>query len=118
MRSFSEDNQECTVISKDVCFTGQIKGTGKIIICGFINGEIQFVGDVYIERGGSVEGIVLADNLLMNGDLVGNVKIINHLSLEKYSKMQGDANINNLSIEEGAIYSGHICMNELKKINH
>lgn len=110
MKSFSEDNQECTVISSVARFSGVINGSGRIVVRGFVNGEIKFAGEINIELGGKVEGKMSADNLLVNGNMVGNAKVANQLSLRKASKMEGDAEVGKLSVEEGAEYCGKISM--------
>ncbi|MDP3244178.1 MAG: polymer-forming cytoskeletal protein [bacterium] len=110
MKSFGKNNPDLTVINSVARFSGEIKGFGRIEVWGFVNGKIQFDGDVNIEPGGRVEGNILANNLLVNGSVVGNTKVFNRLSLGKSSKMQGDADINKLLIEEGAVYCGRISM--------
>lgn len=110
MRSFNQDNSESTIINSVTQFKGIIKGTGKICVQGVVQGEIVTEGEVNIEPNGRVEGHITATNVIVHGHLVGNIKIFNSLFLAKSSKMEGDADIGKLSVEEGAIYCGKISM--------
>ena len=68
----NENASAITIISKSASFIGDISSSEKIIIHGEINGNISANnGVVFIDKGGVVNGSVLCEKLILNGELQG-----------------------------------------------
>lgn len=60
------------IILKNILFVGDISFGEKIIIYGKINGNININnGVVFIDKGGVVNGRVLCEKMILNGELYG-----------------------------------------------
>ena len=64
-----ESDSTTTIISKNTSFVGDISSGEKIIIHGKINGNINTNnGVVFIDKGGVVNGRVLCERRILNGE--------------------------------------------------
>lgn len=111
MKSLLRDNLPLmTVINGKARLTGDVSGVGKIVVQGVVQGDIAIEGEVSIEPNGGVEGNITAENVKLQGLLVGNADVSNRLLLGMSSKMKGDACVGKLLVEEGAGFWGKISM--------
>lgn len=95
-----------TLIGKNTCFEGIIKGEGTIRLDGKIIGEVIVSGNVVVGEGGSIKGNVTADNVHSAGIVEGNITANSQLHLTSTSKLVGDMTVKNVVIDEGAVFSG------------
>lgn len=99
-----------TVISKDVTLQGTVQASGVLRIDGKIEGRIDTQGDVIVGKDGVVIAQVSAKNVVVAGQLQGDVDVSGRLQILPGGKLFGDAKVSVLVVEEGAIFKGQCDM--------
>lgn len=107
-RSISRSNTNAkmpSLIGSGLSITGNLKGDSEIQIDGNVEGNIKCriltIGEV-----GKVNGKVNADEVVISGTFVGQIKAI-AVSLTDSARVQGDITVREaLSIESGAQFEG------------
>lgn len=109
---FKKDNMEVpsdkvnTIIGKDTYFNGTINGKGLIRIDGEAEGIITNQGDVVVGEGGRVSVEIKARNITIAGGFEGSLEAEGKLELKRTAKALGTFKANVLVVEEGAVLSG------------
>ncbi|QOH78247.1 polymer-forming cytoskeletal protein (plasmid) [Escherichia coli] len=102
----NENASAITIISKSASFIGDISSSEKIIIHGEINGNISANnGVVFIDKGGVVNGSVLCEKLILNGELHGEC-CCSVLDVYENGFLQGDVSYRELEIRNGGCIIG------------
>ncbi|UYV35848.1 polymer-forming cytoskeletal protein [Rhodobacteraceae bacterium D3-12] len=95
-----------SVLSADLHITGNLKTTGDIQIEGTVEGDIRAhlltVGD-----GATVKGEVIADDVVVNGRIVGRVRGLK-VRLTSTARVEGDIIHKTIAIESGAHFEGSV----------
>ena len=95
-----------SVLSADLHITGNLKTTGDIQIEGTVEGDIRAhlltVGD-----GATVKGEVVADDVVVNGRIVGRVRGLK-VRLTSTARVEGDIIHKTIAIESGAHFEGSV----------
>jgi cytoskeletal protein CcmA (bactofilin family) len=90
--------------------------SGKLIfnepvrIEGFFRGEVNSSHLVVIDEQGMVEGRVKAGRLAVLGELRGDIIECSRVYLGPHARVWGDIKADNLTISEGAYFSGNVRM--------
>jgi cytoskeletal protein CcmA (bactofilin family) len=96
-----------TFIGSDAFFEGTLSCTGGIRIDGRFKGRIQCDGSLVISDAGEVEGEIVADRVVVAGELAGNVTARECLHVGKSGKVYGDIFATQLVMEPGGIFEGN-----------
>lgn len=99
-----------TIIGKETNFQGKIVANGTLRVDGRLEGEIASQGDVVIGEGARVVAQVQARNLLIAGEIKGNVKAAGRVELAATAKVEGDLQVGTLVVEDGAVFLGACTM--------
>lgn len=101
-----------TVLGKNVEVEGTLTFTEALKIDGRFQGKILCnQGKLHIGPQGSVEADLNAlTDLLVEGQLKGDVHISGHCALCKGAKIEGNVTAHSMSIEEGATIMGQLCI--------
>ncbi len=95
-----------SVLSSDLHITGNLKTTGDIQVEGTVEGDIRAhlltVGD-----GATVKGEVVADDVVVNGRIVGRVRGLK-VRLTSTARVEGDIIHKTIAIESGAHFEGSV----------
>lgn len=95
------------IISKDNCIVyGQIKGQGQI-------DSVLMVGE-----NGSWEGDFTASDVIVSGNVNGNVSVENKLEITRTARINGKLSCPVVAIEEGAVHIGEINMGKVREMVH
>jgi cytoskeletal protein CcmA (bactofilin family) len=97
-----------TVIGASIKVKGNFHGQGNIIIEGTLEGSLKTDASIFIGEKARVIASVEARDLIVNGEIKGNVNIKNYLSLGSTAKINGDVQYGELSIEKGAAINGQL----------
>lgn len=97
-----------TVIGASIKVKGNFHGQGNIIIEGTLEGSLKTDASIFIGEKAKVVASVEARDLIVNGEIKGNTKVKNYLSLGGTAKINGDIQYGVLSIEKGAIINGQL----------
>ena len=102
-----------SIIDQGLVVTGDIFGEDTLTIKGTVKGTVVLQkGDVHIEQGGFVEGGVFAENIIVHGEVHGNVTALTSLHITVSSKILGNMKAAKIAIDDGAMFSGGMEIHE------
>ena len=97
-------------IGQGVNVSGKLIFNEPIRIEGTFRGEVNSASMVVISEGGAVEGRVKAARLVVLGELRGDIVGSVRAYLGARARVYGDINAENLTVCEGAYFSGNVKM--------
>ena len=95
-----------SLLSKKVKFEGDIQGEENLRVEGHFKGTIKVVGDFLVGQSGVVEAEVEAENIVIQGQITGNVMARKQLEIQSSGQLLGDCQAKSIDIREGAIFEG------------
>ncbi|TRD23090.1 bactofilin family protein [Palleronia caenipelagi] len=95
-----------SVLSSDLVIKGNLKTTGDIQIEGNVEGDIR-AHLLTIGEGAVVKGEVLADDVVVNGRVIGRVRGLK-VRLTSTARVEGDIIHKTIAIESGAHFEGSV----------
>ncbi|QPM89890.1 bactofilin family protein [Pseudooceanicola algae] len=95
-----------SVLSSDLHISGNLKTTGDIQVEGTIEGDIR-AHLLTIGEGATVRGEVTADDVVINGRIVGRVRGLK-VRLTSTARVEGDIIHKTIAIESGAHFEGSV----------
>jgi cytoskeletal protein CcmA (bactofilin family) len=95
-----------SLLSRNVKIEGEIEGPENLHVEGYIKGSIKLSGDIFIGNTGIVEADVEANNIVIQGELTGNVLARKQLEIHPSGKLIGDCSAASIDIKEGAVFEG------------
>ncbi len=106
------DEKVETLVGASTSINGKLRAEGTIRIDGVVEGEIQTAGNVIIGRGGKVMASVVAANVMVAGQVKGNINATHRLEIVASGKVWGDITVASLLIEEGGVFRGQSVMKD------
>jgi cytoskeletal protein CcmA (bactofilin family) len=100
--------QKSTVLGSDDVLSGrlQLRGGGKLL--GNFSGHIECDGDLLIGPDAHVEADVRTVGVTISGFLRGNVVAVGRLKITNTGRLEGDAKVGALVVQEGGVHHGVI----------
>ncbi|MCV2891919.1 bactofilin family protein [Lentibacter sp. XHP0401] len=95
-----------SVLSSDLHVTGNLRTTGDIQVEGTIEGDIR-AHLLTVGEGATVKGEVIADDVVVNGRIVGRVRGLK-VRLTSTARVEGDIIHKTIAIESGAHFEGSV----------
>ena len=95
-----------SILSSDLTVKGNLKTTGDIQIEGMIEGDIR-AHLLTVGEGATVKGEVMADDVVVNGRVVGRVRGLK-VRLTSTARVEGDIIHKTIAIESGAHFEGSV----------
>jgi cytoskeletal protein CcmA (bactofilin family) len=95
-----------SLLSKSVRIEGEIEGSENLHVEGYLKGSVALSGDIFIGNTGIVEANVEAKNIVIQGEVTGNVKAHHQLEIHPTGKLVGDCTAASIDIKEGAVFEG------------
>jgi len=95
-----------SVLSADLHITGNLKTSGDIQIEGQVDGDIR-AHLLTIGEGATVKGECVADDVVINGRIVGRVRGLK-VRLTSTARVEGDIIHKTIAIESGAHFEGSV----------
>ncbi|MGF7186542.1 cytoskeletal protein CcmA (bactofilin family) [Desulfitispora alkaliphila] len=99
-----------TLIGKETAFQGNLNASGTVRIDGKLEGDINCNGDLVIGETGVVKANIKARNILLSGEVEGNLSTQGKIELTTAGKLVGDIVVGKLIIDEGAVFKGRCDM--------
>jgi cytoskeletal protein CcmA (bactofilin family) len=99
-----------TLIGKSTNFKGNMEASGTVRVEGFFEGELKIDGDIVIGETGKIIGNIIASNAHVGGKIEGNLKVKGQVHLTSSSFVDGDIEVGNLVVDEGALFTGRCIM--------
>ncbi|MEL6678012.1 MAG: polymer-forming cytoskeletal protein [Pseudomonadota bacterium] len=95
-----------SVLSSDLTIKGNLETSGDIQIEGTVEGDIR-AHLLTVGEGATVRGEVIADDLVVNGRVVGRVRGLK-VRLTSSARVEGDIIHKTIAIESGAHFEGSV----------
>ena len=95
-----------SVLSADLHIKGNLKTAGDIQIEGTVDGDIR-AHILTVGEGATVKGECLADDVIVNGRVVGRVRGLK-VRLTSTARVEGDIIHKTIAIESGAHFEGSV----------
>ncbi|MGD8523293.1 MAG: polymer-forming cytoskeletal protein [Desulfobacterales bacterium] len=95
-----------SLLSTKVKIEGEIHGEENLHVDGQIKGSIKLIGDILIGHRGIVEAEIEANNIVIQGQVTGNVSARQQLEIQPSGKLIGDCSARSIDIKEGALFEG------------
>lgn len=97
---------DTTVIAKGATASGELSGTGDVLVEGSVIGAIRIHGTVTVAAAGVVKGPIQADSVCVAGCVEGNIAAKTYLRLELTGSITGDVTVSSFIIEDGGYFCG------------
>lgn len=95
-----------SLLSKEVKIEGEIQGSENLQVEGRFKGTIKLAGDIYVGPTGVVDADIEADNVIVQGQINGNVLARKQLQIQSKGRLVGDCTAQSIDIREGALFEG------------
>ena len=103
----SSENKE-SLIAPGLAIEGKIEGTGHVRIAGRFKGEISVKGNLTIEQGAHISGEIRAENIVVRGDVEGNIYATSLVELSESGVLSGDLKASSLTVASGSRMRGKV----------
>ena len=97
-----------SVISAGLTIEGKIVGTGHVRVAGRFKGDVQVEGNLHIDAGARVEGQVRASEVIVSGELLGNIDGAKRVDLQAAGVITGDVKAGSLTVAAGSRMRGQV----------
>lgn len=94
------------VLGKSLVVTGDLKADGAFRIDCTVEGNVTSKSAVYIGEGGVVHGDVSGSDVVIAGQVTGNVSCTGHLEIVATGRIEGDLDAKSVRIETGGVFRG------------
>ena len=101
-------DSKSTVLARDDVVSGKLilKGPGQVL--GNFSGQIECDGDLLIGPEAQVEADIRGMRITISGLVRGNVIAANRLKITTSGRLEGDATVGALVVQEGGVHYGVI----------
>jgi cytoskeletal protein CcmA (bactofilin family) len=104
-----------TILGRGSEFDGKLTFEGEVRIEGKFNGEI-FTNDVLVVgEGSTVHAEIQAGTVIVNGEVVGNIKARSAVELHHPARVKGNIATPSIIVDKGVIFEGNCKMENLEK---
>jgi cytoskeletal protein CcmA (bactofilin family) len=94
---------------------GKYSCAGTVMLNGRFQGEIHAKDTLIIGASGSVHADIMAGNLIVHGEIVGNVTAAGRVELKVGARITGDIEAPVIVMEEGVILQGQCRMSKARQ---
>lgn len=109
IRSEPPRNVDVATIGKSVVVKGELSGSEDLYVDGNVEGSITLRGQsLTIGPNGRVRANVEARNVIVHGQVDGNITASDRVELRKSASLKGDISTARIAIDDGAYFKGAI----------
>jgi cytoskeletal protein CcmA (bactofilin family) len=94
------------VIGRSASIHGELSAEGAFRIDGTIEGTVASRSEVVVGETGVVKGDVIGTDVVVAGQILGNVRCTGHLEILAKGKVEGDIVAQSVRIETGGVFRG------------
>lgn len=105
-----------TVIGTGVQVEGALGSAGDITVDGVVQGDVTAGGNITIGVNGEVRGSLNGINIMVAGQVTGNIVASGETHLMETCKLMGDITTQLIAIDSGANFLGTIHMQEQQRL--
>jgi cytoskeletal protein CcmA (bactofilin family) len=102
-----------SVIDENLAIAGDISTDGTIRVDGRIEGTLHRTDTIIIAAGASVIGNIEAREVVVGGELAGNLVVSGRVEVQKTGTVRGDIRAAAIMLEEGGTVHGHVLVHAL-----
>ncbi len=106
------------LLEKGCEFEGKLTFEGTVRINGKFKGEIFSDGTLIIGEGAAVFGKVDVGNVLIHGEVNGNIKAQDRIEMHTPAVVEGDIMAQTLVIDEGVVFEGSCSMGKKATVHN
>ena len=99
-----------TLVAAGTIIDGDVKSKGPIHVEGRIKGGVESEDTGPVNASGSGEGDIDSVEVMIAGQVKGNVSARNRVRIQEGCRMSGDIRAQRIQIDEGARMEGHLQM--------
>lgn len=103
-------NDEDALLGRGSEFEGKLTFEGTVRIVGKFTGEIFSEGTLIVGEGARVQATITVDTVIIQGDVVGDIKARSGVELHAPGRLQGNLHTGSLVIQKGGFFDGHCAM--------
>jgi cytoskeletal protein CcmA (bactofilin family) len=108
-RTPETDSRSAATVGKSVKIIGQIFTKEDLYVDGDVEGTIESLDNkVTVGPNGRVQASIKARDVIILGQVQGNVETSDKVDIRKDAKLVGDITTARISIEDGALFKGSI----------
>jgi cytoskeletal protein CcmA (bactofilin family) len=97
-----------TVLGPDVTFKGEMSFEKGLRLQGKFEGKISSPGRLHVAREARLSADVESGAIVVEGDVKGNLIANDRIELKQSARYEGDLRASKLTVDEGAVFSGHV----------
>jgi cytoskeletal protein CcmA (bactofilin family) len=97
-----------TIIGPGATLKGTLQGTGHFLIAGRVVGDADIEGALTLAEDGGWEGIVRADNVILAGNLDGEVQARGKVEITASARIRGRVVGGGIAISAGAVVEAEL----------
>lgn len=118
-KTFAPPMEQAT-IGRSMVIKGEVSGSEALYIDGRIEGSVRIADNrVTIGRNGSVTADIQAKEVVIMGEVKGNIECSDRLDIRSEGSLIGDVVTRRISVEDGALMKGSVqVQSEQKKEKH
>ena len=99
-----------SVIDDQLSISGDIQTDGTVRVDGRIEGTMHRADTLIIGAGGTVVGNVEAREVVVGGDLCGNLTVSGRVEVQASATVRGDIHASAVMLLEGGTVHGHVAI--------
>ena len=102
-------NQEFpTILGPDANFKGELSFEKGLRLMGKFEGRINSGGRLHIAKEARMQADVESGAIIVEGEVKGNLTANDRIELKNSARLEGDLRATKLTVDEGAIFNGHV----------
>ena len=105
-RMRDQSSGKATLINEGCKISGEISGTGDFIVNGEVAGDCDIDGTVTLARNGFWQGSIQADNVIVAGQIEGDITAANKVEITNTARISGTVTAEAIAVAEGAVVEG------------
>lgn len=117
-RLLDEVKQFSTLIGAQTKLVGRLESADDTIIDGSVEGQCVVDGVLIIGEDGSWQGNIEAQNVIVSGEVKGDILVHSKLELTKTARVSGRISSPTIAVAEGAVHDGEVHMSKEGDIVH
>jgi cytoskeletal protein CcmA (bactofilin family) len=94
------------VLGRSAFVRGELNAEGAFRIDGTIEGSVESRAEIVIGESGVVRGDVVGSDVVVAGQIIGNIRCSGHLEILAKGKVEGDIVAQSVRIETGGVFRG------------
>ncbi len=102
-----------SVIDAHLSIQGDIATDGTVRVDGRIDGTLHRADTLIIGAGGAVIGNIEAREVVVGGELSGDLSVRGRVEIQKTATVRGDIRAAAVGLEEGGTVHGHVIVHSL-----